>query len=73
MVAQVRLERVLPYILKLLTDSQQHAVERACTIKVSSARAWAPPRVLLMPSNTAHPSHFMLLVPEFIRVWQRRL
>ena len=33
---QVRLERVLPYILKLLTESQQHdAVERACTIKVS--------------------------------------
>lgn len=31
---EVRLERVLPYILKLLTESQQHdAVERACTIK----------------------------------------
>ena len=35
MLAQVRLERAVPYVLKLLTESQQHdAIERACTIKV---------------------------------------
>ena len=35
-VAQVRLERAVPYVLKLLTESQQHdAIERACTIKVT--------------------------------------
>ena len=36
-VTKVRLERAVPYVLKLLTESQQHdAIERACTIKVTS-------------------------------------